>query len=164
MILADVPLGTPGLGTIFTVLAPQSGITKLCERSTQNLTDWARQMLHSSKMRLPHRAIVLLLSWQFHALELASGSLQQLPQACASGDAITPDATLITRLLSVKQNRWSSAQGRQTTAHHHRKPYTPWGASSCAQDWYGQAIILQVASHTAVWYHTDCLLYSTAGS
>lgn len=114
-------------------------------------------MLTQVRQWLPHRAIVLVADSSFAALELLE-ALQQLPKPMQVVTRLRLDAAL----YHPAPERQAKQMGRYRLVGKRlptlkaliENPYTPW-ETVVLQDWYGQGdYTLQVASHTAVWYHT----------
>ncbi len=140
-----------------TVLAPSERYDQTCNRRHKSLTDWARQMLTQVRRWLPHRAIVLVADSSFAALELLE-ALRQLPKPVQVVTRLRLDAAL----YHPAPERQAKQLGRPRKVGKRLptlkalidNPYTPW-YTVVLQDWYGHGdYALEVASHTAVWYHT----------
>jgi len=158
MLLVDIPWAHRVWALPFlTVLAPSQRHDQACGHHHKTLTDWARQMLTQVRRWLPHRPIVLVADSSFAALELLE-ALRQLPQPVQVVTRLRLDAAL----YHPAQSRQAQQMGRPRKVGKRlptlkalvENPYTPW-ETRVVSDWYGQGdYSLQVASHTAVWYHT----------
>lgn len=158
MLLVDIPWAHRVWALPFlTVLAPSQRHDQACGHRHKTLTDWARQMLTQVRRWLPHRPIVLVADSSFAALELLE-ALRQLPQPVQVVTRLRLDAAL----YHPAPERQAQQMGRPRKVGKRlptlkalvENPYTPW-ETRVVSDWYGQGdYSLQVASHTAVWYHT----------
>jgi len=140
-----------------TVLAPSERHDREHGRRHKKLTDWARQALLQLRRWLPARAIVVVADSGYAAIALLA--------RCAR--LVTPIA-VVTRLrldaalYAPAAPRRPGHKGRPrvkgarlpTLAARIADPATPWAAVTVA-NWYGEgARIVEVASDTAVWYHS----------
>ncbi len=158
MLLIDIPWAHRVWALPFlTVLAPSQRHDQACGHRHKTLTDWARQMLTQVRRWVPHRPIVLVADSSFAALDLLA-ALRQLPQAVQLVTRLRLDAAL----YHPAPERQAQQMGRPRKVGSRlptlkalvENPYTPW-ETVVVSDWYGQGdYSLQVASHTAVWYHT----------
>ena len=140
-----------------TVLAPSQRHGQACGHRHKTLTNWARQMLTQVRRWVPHRPLVLVADSSFAALDLLE-ALRQLPQPVQVVTRLRLDAAL----YHPAPERQAQQMGRPRKVGKRlptlkaliENPYTPW-ETIVVSDWYGQGdYSLQVASHTAVWYHT----------
>lgn len=141
----------------FTVLAPSPRHQRACGRRHKTLTDWARQMLTQVRRWVPHRAIVLVADSSFAALEWLD-ALRHRPHPVHVVTRLRLDAALYrpapTRQAKQMGRPRQVGQRLTTLKALIDNPYTPW-QTVVVKDWYGQGdYTLQIASHTAVWYHT----------
>lgn len=158
MVLVDIPWAQRVWALPFlTVLAPSERHDQACGRRHKTLTEWARQMLTQVRRWLPSRAIVLVADSSFAALELLE-ALRQLPKPVQMVTRLRLDAAL----YYPAPERQAGQMGRPRKVGQRlptlkgliENPYTPWD-TVVVQDWYAQGnYALEVASHTAVWYHT----------
>ncbi len=141
----------------FTVLAPSERYHQERGKRHKPLTDWARQMIRQVRRWYPQRALMLVADSSFASLELL-WTLTQMPVPVHMVTRLRLDAAL----YQPSPPRQSKQMGRPRKVGKRlpilktliENPYTPW-QSVVLQDWYGQGdYTLQIASHTAVWYHT----------
>lgn len=158
MVLVEIPWAQRVWALPFlTVLAPSQRHDQSRGRRHKTLTEWTRQMLTQVRRWLPSRAIVLVGDSSFAALELLE-ALRQLPKPVQVVTRLRLDAALYHPApeRQAKQIGRPRKVGKRlpTLKTLIDNPYTPWN-KVVVQDWYSQANYpLQVASHTAVWYHT----------
>lgn len=139
---------------VLTCLCPSERYYKERGRAHKKLTTWARQMLLQVKRWLPEREVVVVADSSFAALELLS--------------AVRREVTLVTRLRldaalyepapvrKPRQNGRPRLKGARlpTLAALLTDKQTLWHQHIVA-GWYGgQERTVEVASNTAVWYHT----------
>ncbi len=157
-LLVPIPWAQRTWGLPFlTVLAPSERYHQNQGRRHKRLTDWARQLLIQVRRWLPTRPIVVVADSSFAALDLLG-----------AGVALSPSVHLVTRLRLDAQLYRPAPPREPGTIGRPRKvgqrlpalkalvdnPYTPWQPVVMA-DWYGQGdYSLEVASRTAVWYHS----------
>lgn len=157
-LLAPIPWaqGTWGL-PFLTVLAPSERYAETQGCRHKRLTDWARQMLLQVRRRLPDRKIVVVADSSFAALDLL-GALVSASNPVHLVTRLRLDA----RLYRPAPARLPGTIGRPRKVGKRLpqlkqlidNPYTPW-QQVVMEDWYGQGnYSLQIASATAVWYHT----------
>ena len=138
----------------FTALCPSERYHERLGKRHKTLSDWARQMIRQVRRWLPERPIVIVADSAFAALDFL--------------DATRPHATIVTRLrldaalYAPAPVRRPGQRGRSRKKGE-RLPAlsqvladtrTQW-TSLTARFWYGeQNRVLQVASATALWYHS----------
>jgi hypothetical protein len=141
----------------FTVLAPSERYDRDRGRRHKTLTDWARQMLRQVRRWLPARALVVVADSGYAAIALLA--------CCAR---LARPVTVVTR-LRLDAALYEPAPARQpgqrgrprvkgrrlpTLAARRDDPATVWTPVVVA-NWYGEgARTVEVASDTAVWYHS----------
>lgn len=141
----------------FTVLAPSERYNQRQGHRHKKLIDWARQMLTQVRRWLPQRAIVLVADSSFAALELLA-ALRQLPQPVFVVTRLRLDAALYEPAppRQPKQMGRPRKVGKRlaTLSTVLEDAQTAWQAVQL-EGWYGgRGVALEVASQTAVWYHT----------
>lgn len=157
-LLVPIPWAQRTWGLPFlTVLAPSQRYSETRGLRHKRLTDWARQMLMQTRRWLPNRKIVVVADSSFAALDLL-GALVERPTPVHLVTRLRLDA----RLFRPAPPRQPGTMGRPRKVGK-RLPqlqklldnvYTPWQQVVMAE-WYGQGdYTLQIASSTAVWYHT----------
>lgn len=139
---------------VLTCLCPSERYYEKRGRGHKKLTTWARQMMRQVKHWLPRREVVVVADSSFAALELL--------------DAVRRDVTMITRLRldaalfepapvrKARQNGRPRLKGARlpTLATMLKDEQTIWSKQTVA-GWYGGTErVVEVASDTAVWYHT----------
>jgi hypothetical protein len=142
---------------ILTALAPSERYDQERGRRHKTLTDWARQLLLVARRWWPERALVAVADSTYAALEFLA--------ACRSWRG---SATVVTRLrldaalYDPAPPRRPGQTGRPrlkgvrqpTLAAVAADPHTAWTALTL-EHWYGAgARTVEVASATAVWYHS----------
>jgi len=158
MLLVPIPwAGRAWALPFLTVLAPSERHDRAHRRRHKKLTDWARQALLLLRRWLPQRALVVVADSGYAAIALLA--------RCAR---LAHPVTLITRLRldaalyepapprRPRQNGRPRVKGRRlpTLAARLADPATAWTPVVVA-NWYGVgARTVEVASDTAVWYHT----------
>jgi hypothetical protein len=158
MLLVEIPWAQRVWALPFlTVLAPSERYNQTHGHRHKTLTDWARQMLTQVRRWLPQQGIVLVADSSFAALELLQ-ALQQLPTTVQVVTRLRLDAAL----YEPAPERQPKQTGRPRKVGQ-RLPtlktlldeaQTVW-QSLHLEGWYGgRTCVLQVASQTAVWYHT----------
>ncbi len=158
MMLVDIPwAGRVWALPFLTVLAPSERYDQQRGRRHKCLTDWARQMLLQVRRWLPHRQLVVVADSSFAALELLFG-LSQMKSPLHIVTRLRLDAALYQPAppRQPKQMGRPRKVGKRlpTLKALIENPYTPW-QTVVVKDWYGHGdYTLQIASHTAVWYHT----------
>ena len=139
---------------VLTALCPSKRYYKERGRAHKKLSVWARQMIRQVKRWLPEREIIIVADSGFAALELL--------------DAVRREVTMITRLRldaalfepaperKPRQNGRPRLKGARlpTLATMLKDAQTRWHQQTVG-GWYGGAAReVEVASATAVWYHT----------
>lgn len=139
---------------VLTALCPSERYYEERKRPHKKLTAWARQMMRQVKRWLPEREVVVVADSSFAALELLA--------------AVRREVTMITRLRldaalyepaperQPRQNGRPRVKGARlpTLAAVLKDQQTVWAAHTVA-GWYGGTErVVEVASATAVWYHT----------
>jgi len=158
MLLVPIPwAGRVWALPFLTALAPSERANAAAGRRHKTPTDWARQLLRVVRRWYPRRAIVAVADSGYAALSLLA--------ACG---ALPMPVTVITRLRldaalyapvpprQAKQNGRPRVKGVRlpTLAACMADPTTCWQSVTLAH-WYGQGeCSVELASHTAVWYHT----------
>jgi hypothetical protein len=158
MLLVPIPwAGRTWALPVLTALAPSERHDAERGRRHKTLTDWARQVLLVVRRWWPERAIVAVADSTYAALELLA--------ACRSWRA---PVTVVTRLRldaalydpapprRPRQNGRPRLKGprQPTLAAVAADPSTTWTALTVAQ-WYGAGQrTVELASATAVWYHS----------
>jgi len=158
MLLVPIPWAARVWALPFlTALAPSERYDRVRRRRHKTLTDWARQVLGQVRRWLPERALVVVADSSYAAIEL-------LAYCGHLGKPIT----VITRLrldaalYEPAPPRRAGQKGRPrmkgarlpTLAVRIADPATVWTVITVA-NWYGQGERrVEVASDTAVWYHT----------
>lgn len=158
MLLVKIPWAQRTWALPFvTVLAPSERYHQECGQRHKSLTDWARQMVRQVRRWCPQRAIMLVADSSFAALEL----LWALTVMSVPVHVVTR-LRLDAALYQPPPPRQPKQMGRPRKVGKRlptlkaliENPYTPW-QTLVIKDWYGQGdYTLQIASHTAVWYHT----------
>ena len=158
MMLVDIPwAGRVWALPFLTVLAPSERYNHKRGHHHKSLTDWARQMLVQVRRWVPHRQFVVVADSSFAALELLF-SLSQMKLPVHIVTRLRLDAAL----YQPPPPRQPKQMGRPRKVGKRlptlkaliENSYTPW-QTVVVKDWYGHGdYTLQIASHTAVWYHT----------
>lgn len=155
MLTADVAwAGRAWALPVLTALCPSERYYAERGRRPKKLTTWARQMIGQVSRWLPGREVVIVTDSGFAALELL--------------DAVRREVTVITRLRldaalygpaparQARQNGRPRLKGARlpTLAAVLKDERTAWSKRTVA-GWYGGAErVVEVATDTAVWYHT----------
>lgn len=139
---------------VLTALCPSERYYEERGRTPKKLTTWARQMIREVKRWLPEREVVVVADSSFAALELLA--------------AVRRDVTMITRLRldaalyepaperKARQNGRPRLKGVRlpTLAAVLKDEQTCWRNQAVA-GWYGGTErAVEIATDTAVWYHT----------
>ena len=140
-----------------TVLAPSERYHQARNQRHKTLLDWARQMLTQVRRWIPQRAIVLVADSSFAALEFLN-ALRQLPSPVSVITRLRLDAALYEpapQRLPKQMGRPRKVGKRLATLKSVLDdPKTIWQQVTI-EGWYGgRTCELQLASDTAVWYHT----------
>lgn len=157
MWLAPIPwAGRVWAMPFLTVLAPSERYNQQRGQRHKKLTDWARQIVLQLRRWLPNRPLVLVADSSYAVLDLL--------HFCQS--MVSP-VTFITRLRldaglyqpapprRPGQNGRPPVKGKRlpTLKQLLEQPQTVWGKVTVG--WYdGSQRTLEIASHTAVWYHS----------
>jgi len=138
------------------VLAPSERYSEHRKRRHKKITDWGRQMIRQLRRWLPGRYLVVVADSSYAVLELL---------ACVTG--LKEPVTMVTRLrLDAALSDPAPERQAETNGHPRLKggrqptlarclvdPQTIWQTLSIP--WYGgQMRTLDVATGTALWYHT----------
>ena len=141
---------------VLTALAPSTRYYQRQGRRPKKLTDWARQIILQLRRWLPHRTLVVVGDSSYTVLELL--------HFCQS---LTHPVTFVTRLrldaalYEPATPRQPGQRGRPrlkgarlpTLQQRLQCPDTPW--TRVIVPWYdGTQRLLEIISHTAVWYHS----------
>ena len=141
---------------VLTALAPSERYYQRQGRRPKKLTDWARQIILQLRRWLPHRTLVVVGDSSYAVLELL--------HFCQS---LTHPVTFVTRLrldaalYEPATPRQPGQRGRPrlkgarlpTLQQRLQCPDTPW--TRVIVPWYdGTQRLLEITSHTAVWYHS----------
>jgi len=139
---------------VLTALCPSERYYEERPRAHKKLSVWARQMIRQVKRWLPEREVVIIADSSFAALELL--------------EAVRREVTMITRLRldaalfepaperKARQNGRPRLKGARlpTLATMLKDAQTCWNKQTVS-GWYGgTAREVEVATATAVWYHT----------
>lgn len=158
MLLVDIPWAKRVWALpFFTVLAPSERYHQTHNQRHKTLLMWARQMLTQVRRWIPGRAIVLVADSSFAALEFLD-ALRQLPTDVSVITRLRLDAALYEPApeRQAKQIGRPRKVGKRlpTLQSLLSAPETVWQTITL-EGWYGgRTCNLQVASDTAVWYHT----------
>ena len=140
-----------------TVLAPAERHDRAAGRRHKTLTDWARQALLQVRRWLPERPLVAVADSGYAAIALLAGCAR-LANPIAVVTRLRLDAALYEPAPARRPGQLGRPRkkGRRlpTLAAHLTDAATAWTTIAVA-DWYGEgARDVEVASDTAVWYHT----------
>src|SRR5262249_13066215 len=156
-LLAPIPWAQRVWGLPFlTVLAPSARYHRQRRRRHKTLTDWGRQMLLQLRRWLPARAIVVVADSTYAVLDLLA-RCQRLPRPITVVTRLRLDAALYDpappRPAGAKGRPRRKGQRQPTLQARLSDPRTPW--ATLAIRWYGGSQrTIEVATATAVWYHT----------
>lgn len=140
-----------------TILAPSERHDRKAGRRHKKLTDWARQALLLLRRWLPGRALVVVADSGYAAIVLLARCAR-----LANPIAVVTRLRLDAALYAPAPPRRAGQTGRPrkkgqrlpTLAARLADPATAWVTVTVA-NWYGEgARTVEVASDTAVWYHT----------
>jgi hypothetical protein len=157
MVLAPIPWAKRTWALPFlTVLAPSERYHQERKMRHKKLTDWARQMIMQVRRWLPERAIVVVADSSYAAIELLAAAVG-LPVPVTMITRLRLDAALYdpapAREPGKKGAPRKKGQRQPTLAQRLVDPKTEWERVSAA--WYGgTSRTLELASGTAVWYHS----------
>ena len=140
-----------------TILAPSGRHDRKAGRRHKRLTDWARQALLLLRRWLPARALVVVADSGYAAIVLLA-RCARLANPIAVVTRLRLDAALYEPAAPRRPGQMGrprkKGQRLPTLAARLADPATAWAAVTVA-NWYGEgARIVEVASDTAVWYHT----------
>jgi hypothetical protein len=158
MLLVPIPwAGRVWALPFLTALAPSERHDRDRRRCHKTLTDWGRQRLLRVRRWLPERALVVVADSGYAAIALLA-RCARLPRPIAVITRLRLDAALYEpappRL--PRQTGRPRVKGRRlpTLAARIADPATAWTPTVVA-NWYGEgARAVEVASDTAVWYHS----------
>jgi hypothetical protein len=137
-----------------TVLAPSKRYYEGSGRQHKKLTDWARQMIMQLRRWVPHRKLVVVADYSYAALELLH-ACQRLSNPVTMITRLRLDAALYEPAPPYGGKGRPRKKGKRlpTLAAVLADKGTAWALVSLP--WYdGQERELEIASQTAVWYHT----------
>ena len=158
MLLAPVPWAARTWALpVLTALAPSERYDAERGRRHKSLTDWARQLLLVVRRWWPDRAIVAVADGTYAALEFLA-ACRAWPNPVAVVTRLRLDAALYEPAppRRPRQIGRPRLKGKRlpTLAAVAADPATTWACTIVA-DWYGTgARAVEVASDTAVWYHS----------
>jgi len=140
-----------------TVLAPSERYHQTRNKRHKTLTEWARQMLKQVRRWLPMRELVVVADSTYAALDFLA-SVSQLPFPVHVVTRLRLDAALYAPAppRQPKQMGRPRLKGKRlpTLATVLKDPQTQWQLVILPQWYGGRPRVLQIASHTAVWYHS----------
>ena len=141
---------------VLTTLAPSERYYQRRGRRPKKLTDWARQIILQLRRWLPHRPLVLLGDSTYAVLELLH-FCQALPHPVTFVTRLRLDAALYEptppRLPGQRGRPRRKGDRLPTLQQRLQCPDTSW--ARVIVPWYGGAQrLLEVASDTALWYHS----------
>ncbi len=158
MLLVPLPwAGRPWALPFLTILAPSERHDRRRGRRHKKRTDWARQALLLLRRWLPGRALVVVADSGYAAIALLARCAR-----LANPLSVITRLRLDAALYAPAPSRRAGPLGRPrkqgqrlpTLAARLADPATAWTIVTIA-DWYGEgARTVEVASDTAVWYHT----------
>ncbi|MFN8540447.1 MAG: transposase [Thermomicrobiales bacterium] len=158
MLLVPLPwAGRTWALPFLTILAPSERHDRQRGRRHKKLTDWARQALLLLRRWLPGRALVVVADSGYAAIALLARCAR-----LANPIAVVTRLRLDAALYEPAPPRRAGQMGRPrkkgqrlpTLAARLADPTTAWTSVTVA-NWYGEgARTVEVASGTAVWYHT----------
>lgn len=157
MLLAPIPWAKRIWALPFlTVLAPSERYHQERKMRHKKLTDWARQMVAQVRRWLPERAIVVVADSSYAAMELLAAAIG-LPVPVTMITRLRLDAALYDPAPAREPGKRGAprkkGERQPTLAQRLVDPKTQWARVSAA--WYGGTTrTLELASGTAVWYHS----------
>ncbi len=158
MLLVPLPWAARAWALPFlTILAPSERHDRERGRRHKKLTDWARQALLQVRRWLPERPLVAVADSGYAAIALLA-RCARLANPIAVVTRLRLDAALYAPAPPRRPGQLGRPRkkGRRlpTLAAHLADPATAWAAVTVA-NWYGEGPrTVEVASATAVWYHT----------
>ncbi len=159
MLLVPVPWASRVWALPFlSVLAPSERYAQERGKPHKKLTDWARQMLLLVRRWWPEREIVAVADSGYACIRLLAACRRFLPKPVTFVTRLRLDAALFEPAppRKPKQIGRPRLKGKRlpTLAAVTDDPSTTWTPVAVA-DWYGKGErTVEVASATAVWYHT----------
>ena len=159
MLLVPVPWASRAWALPFlSALAPSERYAQEQGEPYKKLTDWARQMLLLVRRWLPEREIVVVADSAYACIRLLASCRRFLPKPVSFVTRLRLDAALYEPAPPRKPRQMGRPRlkGKRlpTLAVVASDPSTVWRAVTVA-DWYGKGErAVEVASATAVWYHT----------
>jgi hypothetical protein len=158
MVLVPIPwVGWTWALPFLTVLAPSERYNQKCRRSHKKLTDWARQVMRQVRRWVPQRELIVVADSSFAVLTLLD-TLRHLARPITMITRLRMDAAIYEPApeRSSKQTGRPRLKGNRlpTLQQVLRDPTTSWTAVTITK-WYREPQrVVEVASATAVWYHT----------
>jgi len=157
MLLAPIPWAQRVWALpFFTVLAPSERYNMQHRRRHKKLTDWGRQMIRQLRRWLPEHKLVVVADSTYAALDLLACAASMIdPVAIVTRlrlDAALYDPAPVGKPGTNGRPRKKGAR-QPTLAKRLADPGTTWQSITVA--WYGGTTrTVELASETAVWYHT----------
>ena len=157
MLLVPIPwAGRAWALPFLTILAPSARHDRARQRH-KKLTDWARQALLLLRRWLPERALVIVADSGYAAIALLA-RCARLATPIAVVTRLRLDAALYAPAAPRRAGQLGrprkKGRRRPTRAARRANPAPTWAAITVAH-WYGEgARTVEVASDTAVWYHS----------
>ncbi len=158
MLLVPIPwAGRAWALPFLTILAPSERHDRRCGRRHKKLTDWARQALLLLRRWLPTRALVIVADSGYAAIALLA-RCARLAKPIAVVTRLRLDAALYAPVAPRRAGQLGRPRKKgarlPTLAARLADPATAWMPVTVA-NWYGEgARTVEVASDTAVWYHS----------
>ena len=137
-----------------TVLAPSERYYEQSVRQPKKLSDWARQMIYQLRRWLPNRELVVVGDNTYAVLDLLH-ACQSLPNPVTMITRLRMDAALYEPAPPYSGVGRPRKKGARLPTLQQRldDPTTTW--EPVVIQWYdGQKRLMEVASGTAVWYHS----------
>ncbi len=140
----------------FSVLAPSERYHQQRGTRHKKVPDWGRQLICQRRRWLPYRAVVVVADSTYATLELLA-ACQRLPQPVTLVTRLRLDAALYDpappRVAGDRGRPRVKGARQPTLAARVADPATVWQAQTV--QWYGgEERRIEVASDTAVWYHS----------
>lgn len=158
MLLVPIPwVGWTWALPFLTVLAPSERYNQKCRRSHKKLTDWARQTLRQVRRWVPQRELIVVADSSFAVLTLLD-DLRRLARPVTMITRLRVDAALYepAPVRALRQTGRPRLKGKRLSTLQQvlLDVTTSWTAVTIA-GWYREPQrTVEVASATAVWYHT----------